>query len=96
MTHALSGMKAVKSLMEEFDSVDAYLQAVHEIVQEGHMPDIAGLDNRVAHLCAAVEGVDTDIQGRCLAKLDELLDKLNSCEDEMTAFHESQMKIKCQ
>jgi hypothetical protein len=96
MTPPLSGMKAVKALMEEFDSIDAYLQAVHEIVQEGHMPDIADLDNRVAHLCAAVDGVDTDVQGRCLKKLDELLGKLNACEDEMTAFHKNQLKSKCQ
>ncbi len=86
MTPPLSGMKAVKSLMQEFDSVDAYLQAVREILQEGHMPDIADLDNRVARLCETVEKVTPDIQERCLAKLDELLKKLNTCEEDMVAF----------
>ena len=86
MTPPLSGMKAVKSLMEEFDSVDAYLQAVREIMQEGHMPNIADLDDRVARLCTTVQEVTPDIQSRCLAKLDELLKKLNACEDDIIAF----------
>jgi len=81
-----SGAVAVKLLMEEFDSIDAYLQAVHEILGEGHMPDIADLDNRVAHLCAGIANLAPDYQGRCLARLDALLKKLDVCEQEMAAF----------
>jgi hypothetical protein len=81
-----SGAAAVKTLMEEFDSIDAYLQAVHEILGEGHMPDIADLDNRVAHLCTGIANLDPDHQGRCLARLGALLKKLDECEQEITDF----------
>lgn len=84
--HLLTGMNAIKALTQEFDSVDAYLQAVHEILQEGHMPDIKGLDDRVEHLCSTVQTVAPEIQDRCKAKLDALLQKLNHCEEEMAFF----------
>ena len=72
--------------MEQFESIDAYLQAAFEILHEGHMPDIADLDDRVAHLCSSVGNAPTEIQEVCLRKLDDLLIKLNDCEDRMTSF----------
>jgi hypothetical protein len=80
------------SLAQEFDSIDAYLQAVHEILQEGHMPDIANLDDRIEHLCSRVRESSPEIQETCLAKLESLVKKLDDCEDEMTAFQESAQK----
>ncbi len=82
----LSGIKTLKSVTQEFDSIDAYLQAVHEILQEGHMPDIPDLDDRVARLCDAVEKATPEIQQQCLPNLNALLKKLDDCEDEMTAY----------
>jgi len=85
-------VKNSDSLAREFDSVDDYLQAVHEILREGRMPDIADLDDRVARLCSGVEGATPEIQETCLARLDGLLKKLDDCEGEMTAFQKSAMK----
>ncbi|MFA4993693.1 MAG: hypothetical protein WC521_00075 [Bdellovibrionales bacterium] len=83
---ALSSIRT-ESIVQEFESIDAYLQAVHEILQEGHMPDVVDLDDRIAHLCSNVEGAPLDIQETCLIKLGELLQKLNDCETHMTALH---------
>ncbi|MDD3371729.1 MAG: hypothetical protein PHE27_07910 [Alphaproteobacteria bacterium] len=74
------------SLTQEFDSIDSYLIAVHEILNQGHMPDIADLDERIARLCSRVEEAPPELQEDCLAKLDDLLNKLSDCENEMTAF----------
>jgi hypothetical protein len=82
----LSGTNVSESVSQEFDSIDAYLQAVHEILQEGHMPNIADLDDRIAQLCSYVEEAPPEIQKTCLIKLDDLLNKLNNCEDAMTSF----------
>jgi hypothetical protein len=90
--HALSKAQISDSLAQEFASLDAYLMAIHEIVQEGHMPDVADLDDRVAHLCSNVEIAPQEIQESCLAKLDTLLEKLDACEGEMTAFYASAPK----
>ncbi len=87
MMPALSSMEANDFIAQQFESIDAYLQAAHEILHEGHMPDIADLDDKIALLCSNVEKAPLEIQGACLARLDELLKKLNNCQDEMTAFH---------
>ncbi len=76
-------------LMQQFKAINAYLQAVHEILQEGHMPDIADLDDRVAHLCSNVEKAPLSVQKKCLKMLDELLSKLSICENEMTSFQKA-------
>jgi len=89
----LSGLNAVKAIMKEFDSVESYLRAVRDVMDEGHMPDISGLDDRVAKLCDIVQEVSPDIQERCATKLDELLQKLNDCEDEMAVFQDKRQKI---
>jgi hypothetical protein len=83
---ALSTAEAIKDIAEKFESIDAYLQAANEILHEGHMPDIADLDNRIAELCSDVEKAPSEIQGVCLRRLDDLLLKLNDCEDAMTSF----------
>lgn len=88
----LSGLNAVKTLMKEFESIDAYLRATREIMEDGHMPDIAGLDDRVARLCSVVEEVHPEIQERCITKLDDLLQKLNDCEDQMAEFHNKKLQ----
>jgi hypothetical protein len=88
----LSSISTTESIVQEFESIDAYLQAVHEVLQEGHMPDIADLDDRIARLCSNVESAPLDIQKTCLTRLGELLNKLNDCENHMTTFHTTLIK----
>ena len=80
------------ALTEDFTAIDAYLQAVHEILQEGHMPDIADLDDRVSRLCAGIGAAAPDVQEACGRKLQDLLKKIEFCEEEMRAFHATQKK----
>jgi hypothetical protein len=86
MTHH-AHPETLESIAKEFDSIDAYLQAFHETMQEGHLPNIADLDDRIAHLCSRVESAPEKVQEPCLAKLNGLLKKLDNCESEMTSFH---------
>ncbi len=82
-----SSATSTEALEHEFESIDGYLQAVHDILSQGSMPDIGDLDDRIARLCALVESAPEELQEGCLAKLDLLLKKLGDCEEEMTAFH---------
>jgi hypothetical protein len=74
------------ALSQEFESIDAYLKAVQEILDQGHMPDIGDLDDRIARLCSQIESAPADLHDVCLAKLDTLLKRLGDCEEQMTAF----------
>ncbi|MFA5040539.1 MAG: hypothetical protein WC464_02765 [Bdellovibrionales bacterium] len=85
----LSSAKAIESITQQFESIDAYLQAVYEILQEGHMPDIADLDDRVARLCSSVEKAPLEIQKDCLKRLDTLMLNLNNCESSMVTFQKN-------
>jgi hypothetical protein len=84
---ALSSVKTTDSLTQQFEAIDAYLQAVHEVLSEGHMPDIADLDDRIALLCSHIEEAPLEVQEVCLKKLGDLLKKLDQCQNEMTSFH---------
>ncbi len=75
-----------QNLLREFDSITTYLDAVHETVKQGHMPDMRGLDKRIADLCAALEQAPQDIQQQCLPKLGAVLEKLDICEAAIRAF----------
>jgi len=85
-------MITIQSLLNEFNAIDAYLKAVREILQEGHMPDMAGLDKRVAALCSTLETADTDVQQQCVPKLSDLIKRLDVCETEIRSFHAAQNK----
>ena len=86
---ALSSTKTTDYLIQQFESIDAYLQAVNEVLREGHMPNIADLDDRVALLCSHIKKAPLEVQEVCLTKLGELLKKLDKCENEMTSFQTS-------
>ena len=79
-------------ILNEFEAIIKYITAAREIVQSGHMPDLKGLDLRVAALCNALAEADLETQQAFLPKLNDIIQSLNSCEDEMRAFHEAQMK----
>ena len=80
------------ALLAEFTSIDAYLQAANEILETGHMPDLAGLDGRLAHLCALANQVDPAIRQECLNALARVLKKLDACEEAMRAYRTAHMK----
>jgi len=85
-------MPTSQSLFEEFATIDNYIKAVREVLQEGHMPDMVGLDQRVSSLCAALAESEPEIQKLCLPKLTEMLERLDECEHELRAFHDAHIK----
>jgi len=88
MTASQTDSKSVQALMEQFDAIEAYLQAVREVLEEGHMPDIADLHNRISRLCLDAARSPPDFRKTCLERLDSLLKKLDTCEREMTSFQQ--------
>lgn len=82
-------LKVFEALNQEFDSLDAYFQAVLEVLQGGHMPDIADLRNRVSHLCSAVMAAPVEFQEMCRNKLKDVLANLDTCQDKIATFHEA-------
>lgn len=89
MVDSDSQEKEIQALMQEFDSVDSYVQAVVEVLKEGHLPDISDLDDRVAHLCEGVRSAPVDVQKACLSRLNALLDRIGGCESDMTSFQKA-------
>lgn len=81
--------KATEALMQEFDAVDAYVQAVVEVLKEGHLPDISDLDDRVARLCEGVRSAPVEVQKACLTRLNALLERIGGCEADMTSFQKA-------
>ena len=81
-----------KSMQAEFDTLDKYLTAARETLRGGHMPDMVGLDARVAQLCKSIEQSESDVQQYCLSRLNDLLQNIDACEAEIRAFHEAVTK----
>ena len=81
-----------QSLLHEFDSLIKYITAAREIVQSGHMPDLTGMDKRIAEICATLTETDPETQQACLPKLTDILQNLDLCENEMRAFHKAQQE----
>ena len=86
-------MTTSKSLLQDFDAVDKYLDAVRETVRDGYMPDIQGLDAIISDLCMGVRKAEPEIQERCLEKLDDLLYKLDECHNEMSALQAEKLRV---
>ena len=80
------------AMLREFGAIADYIKAVREILQEGHMPDMIGLDERVSALCQAIEQAEVDIQQQCLPKLAELLQNLDHCENDVRATYQEMTK----
>ena len=56
-----------------------YLRAVEDSLQAGAMPDLTGLDHRIAGLCHDIEQVEEAGRGACLAELKAVLQSLDTC-----------------
>jgi len=72
-------------VLHEMNAIRNYLIAAQDVVKSGHMPDLAGLEGRIAALCESILKAEADIQGECLPQLQELLEQLNACEKAMRA-----------
>jgi hypothetical protein len=71
------------SILHEMSAIRNYLIAAQDVVKSGHMPDMSGLENRIAALCEAVQNAEPHVQGECLPQLHELLTQLDACEKVM-------------
>ena len=78
-------MTVPQTLIREFDAIADYIKAVREILQGGHMPDMASLDRRVTALCEAIGKAEADVQQECLPRLNVLLQNLDICEGDIRA-----------
>jgi hypothetical protein len=85
-------MPSCQSLLDEFAAIGNYIKAVREVLQSGHMPDMAGLDKRVSNLCAALTESAPETQQQCLPKLSHMLDQLDECERDLRTYHETHIE----
>jgi len=85
-------MTTAQSLTHEFEAIDEYLKAVSDILRDGHMPDLSGLDARVSELCSTIQGAEPELQQQFLSKMSTLLEKLDLCERDIRAFHDQSVK----
>jgi hypothetical protein len=70
-------------ILHELAAIRNYLLAAQDVVKSGHMPDMTGLENRIAVLCEAIQQAPPDVQGECLPQLHILIEQLNACEQAM-------------
>ena len=69
--------------MEEFDQIDAFLLAIHELIKSGKSINLAGLDCRVENLCLAIQKSSNEVKQACVPRLKQFLDSLDDYEEEM-------------
>lgn len=71
-----------------------YLVAAQSLTEEGCMPDMQQIRERVAVICAALEVSEPAVQTQALPALTTLIEQLNSCESSVRSWYEKQqMKI---
>jgi hypothetical protein len=70
-------------IRHELEAIKSYLLAAQDVVKTGHMPELEGLENRIARLCESIQGADPETQQTCLPELFTLIDHLNACEKAM-------------
>lgn len=81
-------------IKKELTDVKNYLTAAQDIMASGHMPDMGGLENRVAALCESIQTAPKDIRQEYLPALLDILETLNACEARMRELYEAMQKNK--
>lgn len=81
----MTGQNSAVQIKHELAAIRNYLIAAQDVMKTGHMPDLTGLENRVAILCEAIQTAEPDAQKECLPELMVLLDQLNSCATDIRA-----------
>jgi hypothetical protein len=77
-----------EQISAELSSIRDYLTAAQQVLKEGHMPDMAGLEQRVAAVCVAIQNAPQSIRGGYLPVLASILEQLNDCEKDLKAWKE--------
>ena len=84
--------KTTESLMFEIMTIKNYLIAAQDVLKSGFMPDITALGKRTADLCEALQKAPKETAQVCMVELHDIVQRLNTCEKEMRAFHEARTK----
>ncbi|MBV8548857.1 MAG: hypothetical protein JO126_05320 [Alphaproteobacteria bacterium] len=75
-------------------SLSDYLAAAQSLTEEGLMPDMQQIQERVAVICNAIEASDKEVQVKALPALSTLIEQLNTCETSVRSWYsKNQMKI---
>ncbi|MDX2028902.1 MAG: hypothetical protein SFW62_09760 [Alphaproteobacteria bacterium] len=80
------------SIRTELATLQNYVSAALDVMKSGHMPDMAGLEDRVTVICDTIQKAPRNIQQECLPELLNFLQRLNECEARMRSLHESTQK----
>ena len=72
----------------ELTALDQYLHAAGGILRDGHMPDLTGLDRRIAALCQSVLALPEIVRKTYLARLQALVRQLDHCNAGLRAVHQ--------
>ena len=74
-------------IMAEFYALSGYLDAINDALTAGQMPGMRGFDHRVSQLCSMIEAETDQTQRQTYRQaLQELLKRLDQCEQQMRAF----------
>ena len=83
---------AAEPFLKELNAIRIYLQAVQASLKDGSMPDMSGLDQRIADLCKNLHEAGREVQAQCLPELSVLLKDLDVCEKDLRAWHAAAMQ----
>jgi hypothetical protein len=76
--------------VQDLDAIRATLGEARLSLKKGIMPNMFGLDQRIAEVCKRIEGADEAIQQECLPLLSILLNDLDECENDVRKWQEAQ------
>lgn len=86
----MSKVMSAAQIMHEIEAIKGYLTAAGDVVKSGHMPELVGLEERMAFLCEAIKKSTPETQETCLLHLPLILEQLNTCENAMRELHGKQ------
>ncbi len=81
-----------EDLLSELTAVETRIAEARGEMQEGHMPDLRGLDVRVGVIYKALMGVASAGRASFVPRLQSVIETLNACEAEMQALHAQKTK----
>ena len=76
-------------ITHELQALHEYVNAIRGVLASGRMPEMIGLEKRIAELCQSINLADPDAQKHYLPELKKLLEYINICEDDLRTFNSS-------
>ena len=76
------------ALLHEIRTVGDFLVAAHDMISQGHMPDMTPLEKRMEVLCVTLQEAPDDVQDACIDEFSGLLAKLDDVGTSMKAWHD--------